>query len=131
MSTTSKSSSFNLSPKVAGIVFFVFLVILGLSQWQAPSNSPGVVITIFTFIGMAGTVVKYELSTMTAPKIPQQYQAVFSTLALILSIGGGYIARVYSAYWWAGLVVVVVGAIIGAYQDLGGSMPTVTATSTA
>ena len=112
-----------ISPEAEAILYFVGLVLIYISVWN-PTSAPTYVQTIFTFLGMAAVVAKYELSVLPKPQITS-HQVIYSTVALILALFGGYISSTYGTEWWAGLALAVLGAVIAAYEDLGGKVPPV------
>jgi lysylphosphatidylglycerol synthetase-like protein (DUF2156 family) len=123
-------ASNTISPQVEAVLYFIGLVFVYLASWSPTAvGTPTEVRTIFTVLGAGIIIVKYELSTLPKPQIPTT-QSVYSLVALILSVVGGQISANYSSYWYAGLIVAIIGAILAAYEDLGGSVPTVVATAT-
>ena len=118
-----------ISPEAEAILYFVGLVLIYLAAWSRPIGAPDVVRTAFALVGMAAIVVKYELSNFPKPQITT-HQVIYSTVALILSLAGWFLSALYGGFWWAGLAVAVIGALLAAYQDLGGQVPPATTSPT-
>jgi hypothetical protein len=118
-----------ISPRVEALLYFIGLILVYVASWAPPVAAPSVVRTVFGLLGTVAIVVKYELSTQPKPQITS-HQALFSTIALILSVAGGQISSIYPSVWYGGLIVAIIGAILAAYQDLGGSVPTTSSAGT-
>ena len=80
--------------------------------------------SIFTALGSGTIFIKYELSNL--PKVNQLpgNQVAWTSAALLLSIIGGQLSVYYSAEWYGGLLIAVIGAFIMSFQDYGGVLPT-------
>ena len=119
-----------ISPELEAILYFTGLFLIYLASWSPPIAAPNTVRTVFGLLGTAAILIKYELSTQPKPQITS-YQALYSVVALGLTLAGGQISANYSSYWYGGLIVALIGAVLAAYQDLGGKVPTTgTTTST-
>ena len=105
---------------------FVGLVLIYLAAWTPPLGSPAVVSSVFYMLGAGVIYIKFELAGL--PKINQMttVQAGYTVVALVLSWTGGLVSHYYGTLWWGGLIVAILGAIIMAYQDYGGQLPTTT-----
>lgn len=128
----SKQQGASISPEAEAILYFVGLVLIYIAAWSPPQlGTPSIVMTVFSFLGMGAIVAKYELAQLPKPQITT-HQAIYSTFALILALAGGYISANYTSVWWEGLALALIGAILAAYEDIGGSVPsTAQATSLA
>ncbi len=111
-----------ISPQVEAVLYFVGLLSIYLASWSPPIVAPEAVRTAFTLLGSVVIVVKYELSMAPKPQV-STHQALYSTIALVLSIAGGQLSSIFGSEWYVGLAVAVIGAVLAAYQDLGGKVP--------
>jgi hypothetical protein len=111
-----------ISPQAEAVLYFIGLIFVYVSSYSPSIAAPDVVRSIFGVIGVGVILVKYELAQVPKPQITS-HQALYSFIALALSVAGGQISANYSTYWYAGLVVAIIGAILAAYQDLGGQVP--------
>lgn len=129
--TPSTALQVKLTAQAEAILYFIGLVLVYFASY-APSISsaaPNEVRTFFMFLGAAVIVIKYELSQFPKPQITS-HQVMYATLALTLSVLGGQMSNYYAAYWWCGLLVALIGAILAAYEDLGGQIPSPTVSTT-
>ena len=117
-----------ISPQAEAILYFIGLVLIYVASYSPPIAAPSTVRTVFGLLGTASIIIKYELSTQPKPQITST-QALYSTIALILSVVGGQISANYSSVWYGGLIVALLGAILASYEDLGGAVPTVPTTT--
>jgi len=131
MSTTTTTSKWNITPREAAVVYFAAIVVIWLAKWNPPATSPPIVNTFIWIVGLVALVAQYELQYITQPTIPQSHAAMFSSLALILSIVAGQISAVAGQYWWSGGVLAVIGGILAGYAQAGGVIPPVPTTSSA
>lgn len=125
----SGQNGLTISPRLEAVLYFVGLIAIYLASYAPPVGAPGVVRTVFLALGSIVIIIKYELSTQPKPQITS-HQAAFSSIALILSVAGGQLSANYSNVWEAGLALAVIGAILAAYEDLGGAVPSVPAATT-
>lgn len=112
-----------ISPTTESILYFLGLILVYLASWAPPIGAPDVVRTAFVSLGTLAIIIKYELSQQPKVQITT-HQAAFSSIALILSVVGGQISANYGSVWYGGLIVAILGAILAAYEDSGGSVPT-------
>ncbi len=122
MSTT---KGFTLTPTQEGFLYAIGLFLLYIASYAPPIGVPATVRTVFTLLGAFAIVIKFELAQQPKPQIPAN-QAVYSVIVVFLSVAGGQVSAYFGGYWWAGLVVAIIGAIIAVYEDLGGQVPTTT-----
>jgi hypothetical protein len=101
------------------ILYFVGLVLLYLASYAPPIAAPDVVRAVFTALGAFAVVIKFELASLPKPQITT-HQAVWSVVAVSLSVIGGQVSANYAAYWYGGLILAIIGAVLAAYQDLKG-----------
>ena len=104
------------------VLYFVGLVLIYLASYAPAVNAPGGVREFFFALGSVVIVVKFELSQVPTPQI-MTHQAVYSVVALSLSVVGGQLSANYATVWYVGLVVALIGAILAAYEELGGKIP--------
>jgi uncharacterized membrane protein len=83
--------------------------------------------------GFASILVKAELPSLNASKLSTSQVTFYLALASMLTAINGYIALTYSSYWWAGLTIGIVGALILSIKEIveGVSPASQTSTSTA
>lgn len=124
MSTT--TPGFTLSPRAEAVAYFIglFLVYLATYAPTISSASPSVVRSFFAVLGVAVIIIKYELSQNVPTTIPTSLTALLTTIALILTVAGGYISANYGAYWYGGFIVALIGSFLAAYTAIGGQIPT-------
>jgi uncharacterized membrane protein len=97
--------------------FFGFLLI-NLGLVTLPSNEPKLFGAIFTFLGFASILVKAELPSLNPSKLSTSQATFYLALASMLTAINGYIALTYASYWWAGLIIGIVGAVILSIKEI-------------
>jgi uncharacterized membrane protein len=112
---------------------FLGFLLINLGIVTLPSNEPKLVGAIFTFIGFGAILVKAELPSLNPSKLSTSQATFYLALASMLTAINGYIALTYSSYWWAGLIIGIVGALILSIKEIveGVSQASQTSTSTA
>jgi uncharacterized membrane protein len=112
---------------------FLGFLLINLGIVTLPSNEPKLVGAIFTFIGFASILVKADLPSLNPSKLSTSQATFYLALASMLTAINGYIALTYSSYWWAGLLIGIVGALILSIKEIveGVSPASQTSTSTA
>lgn len=121
----SQQQGLTIPPQVEAALYFLGLIAVYLASYSPPIGAPDTVRTAFGLLGTAAIIIKYELATQPKPQITT-HQALYSTLALILSVAGGQLSASYAAYWYGGLIMAVVGAVVASYEDLGGKIAVAT-----
>jgi uncharacterized membrane protein len=122
-----------LSDAQQALLQFLGFLLINLGIVTLPSNEPELVGAIFTFIGFAAILVKAELPSLNPSKLSTSQATFYLALASMLTAINGYIALTYSSYWWAGLIIGIVGALILSIKEIveGVSPASQTSTSTA
>jgi uncharacterized membrane protein len=97
---------------------FLGFLLINLGIVTRPSNEPKLVGAIFTFIGFASILVKTDLPSLNPSKLSTSQATFYLALASMLTAINGYIALTYSSYWWAGLLIGIVGALILSIKEI-------------
>ena len=121
-----------LSDTQQALLQFLGFLLINLGLVTLPSNEPKLVGAIFTFLGFAAILVKAELPSLNPSKLSTSQAAFYLALASMLTAVNGYIALTFSTYWWAGLIIGIVGSVILSIKEIvEGVSPTSAATSAA
>jgi uncharacterized membrane protein len=121
-----------LSDVQQALLQFLGFLLINLGIVTLPSNEPKLVGAIFTFMGFAAILVKAELPSLNPSKFSTSQATFYLALASMLTAINGYIALTYSSYWWAGLIIGIVGAVILSIKEIvEGVGPVSTSTSPA
>ena len=115
----------SISPTTGAILYFIGLVLVYLYTAGEPAGSPAIVHTFFVILGGGVILIKFELQQYASAKVSLNGEAVYSFLALFLTVVGGYVTQYYPSTWYGGLILALIGAILAAYKDFGGVIPTV------
>jgi uncharacterized membrane protein len=119
-----------LSDTQQAILQFLGFLLINLGLVTLPSNEPKIVGAIFTFLGFATILVKAELPSLKPSKFTTQQSTFYLSVASTLTAINGYIALTYPGFWWAGLLIGIIGAIILSIKEIiEGSSPTPNSTS--
>lgn len=119
-STTQISISprLTLSDAQQAIIDFIGLLIINLSVVVVPAKAPAWIGAIFLLLGFLAILVRSELPPTNPSKYTTSQVTLFMAVASILSAINGYVAITFATYWWAGLILGVIGAIILAIRQI-------------
>jgi uncharacterized membrane protein len=119
-----------LTDSQQAILQFLGFLLINLGLVTLPSNEPKLVGAIFTFLGFATILVKAELPSLKPSKFTSQQSTFYLAVASTLTAINGYIALTYPGFWWAGLLIGIIGAIVLSIKEIiEGSSPTPNSTS--
>jgi uncharacterized membrane protein len=119
-----------LSDTQQAILQFLGFLLINLGLVTLPSNEPKIVGAIFTFFGFATILVKAELPSLKPSKFTTQQSTFYLAVASTLTAINGYVALTYPGFWWAGLLIGIIGAIILSIKEIiEGSSPNPNSTS--
>ena len=111
-------SRMKLSDSQQAILQFLGFLLVNLGIVSLPSNEPKIVGAIFTFLGFASILVKAELPSLNPSKFSTSQATFYLALASMLTAINGYISLTYSSYWWAGLAIGIVGAVVISIKEI-------------
>jgi uncharacterized membrane protein len=107
-----------LSDSAQALLQFLGFLLINLGVVTLPSDEPKLVGAIFTFLGFAAILVKAELPSLNPSKLSTSQATFYLALASMLTAINGYIALSYASYWWAGLIIGIVGAVILSIKEI-------------
>jgi hypothetical protein len=134
MSTTTPTptptpSGFTLSNREEAIIWIVGSFLLYLSAGGVPLNSPVYVRETFAAIGASMVVIKYVLTQLKPPNLPVSHESLLSFVVVALSVTSGVVSQYLGSFWYGSLVVEGIAAAIAVYTAMGGTVPSLPATS--
>jgi uncharacterized membrane protein len=107
-----------LSDTQQAMLQFLGFLLINLGLVTLPSNEPKIVGAIFTFLGFATILVKAELPSLKPSKFTTQRSTFYLSVASTLTAINGYFAFTYPGFWWAGLLIGIIGAIILSIKEI-------------
>jgi uncharacterized membrane protein len=107
-----------LSDSQQAILQFLGFLLVSLGLVSLPSSEPKIVGAIFTFLGFASILVKAELPSLNPSKLSTSQATFYLALASMLTAINGYISLTYPNYWWAGLAIGTVGAVVISIKEI-------------
>ena len=121
-----------LSDAQQAVLQFAGFLLINLGVVTLPSSEPKLIGAIFTFIGFGAILLKAELPSLNPSKLTTQQASLYLAVASMLTAIDGYVALTYESYWWAGLIIGIIGAVILAIKEVvEGTNPIATTQSSA